>query len=64
MEGKLTEQWRKDHPDVEPADQFLKRILAERRAKWEESVGAASSSASPGFGDNGTIDGISDKGSR
>jgi len=35
VEGKLTEQWRKDHPVVEPADQLLKRILAERRAKWE-----------------------------
>jgi type I restriction enzyme S subunit len=35
VEGKLTEQWRKDHPDVEPADQLLKRILAERRTKWE-----------------------------
>jgi len=35
VEGKLTEQWRKDHPAVEPADQLLKRILAERRAKWE-----------------------------
>jgi type I restriction enzyme S subunit len=35
VEGKLTEQWRKDHPDVEPANQLLKRILAERRAKWE-----------------------------
>ncbi|MBK5273936.1 MAG: restriction endonuclease subunit S [Desulfuromonadales bacterium] len=35
VEGKLTEQWRKDHPDVEPADQLLKRILAERRDKWE-----------------------------
>ncbi|MDA8431276.1 MAG: restriction endonuclease subunit S [Geobacteraceae bacterium] len=58
VEGKLTEQWRKDHPDVEPADQLLKRILAERRAKWEESVGAKVGakqgvSASPGFGDVG-----------
>jgi type I restriction enzyme S subunit len=35
VEGKLTERWRKDHPEVEPADQLLKRILAERRAKWE-----------------------------
>lgn len=35
VEGKLTEQWRKGHPEVEPADQHLKRILAERRAKWE-----------------------------
>jgi type I restriction enzyme S subunit len=51
VEGKLTEQWRKDHPNVEPADQLLKRILAERRAKWEESVGAKQgTSASPGFG--------------
>lgn len=35
VEGGLTEQWRKDHPDIEPADQLLKRILAEHRAKWE-----------------------------
>lgn len=35
VEGKLTEKWRKEHPDVEPAEQLLKRILAERRAKWE-----------------------------
>lgn len=35
VESKLTEQWRKEHPDVEPAEQLLKRILAERRAKWE-----------------------------
>lgn len=37
VEGKLTEQWRKEHPDVEPADKLLKRILAERRQKWEEA---------------------------
>lgn len=36
VEGKLTEQWRKEHPDVEPASELLKRILAERRQKWEE----------------------------
>lgn len=36
VEGKLTEQWRKEHPDVEPASELLKRILAERRKKWEE----------------------------
>lgn len=35
VEGKLTEQWRNDHHDVEPADQLLKRILVERRSKWE-----------------------------
>jgi type I restriction enzyme S subunit len=34
VEGKLTEEWRKAHPDVEPASELLKRILAERRAKW------------------------------
>lgn len=35
VEGKLTEKWREEHPNVEPANQLLKRILAERRAKWE-----------------------------
>ena len=35
VEGKLTEEWRKAHPDVEPASELLKRILAERRAKWK-----------------------------
>lgn len=34
LEGKLTEDWRKQHPDVEPASKLLERILAERRAKW------------------------------
>jgi type I restriction enzyme S subunit len=33
VEGKLTEEWRKKHPDVEPADKLLERILAERRKK-------------------------------
>jgi type I restriction enzyme S subunit len=36
VEGKLTEEWRKEHPDVEPASELLKRILTERRKKWEE----------------------------
>ncbi len=36
VEGKLTEEWRKEHPDVEPASELLKRILAERRTKWDE----------------------------
>lgn len=35
VEGKLTEDWRKQHPDVEPASTLLERILAERRAKWK-----------------------------
>ncbi|HEY2920620.1 MAG TPA: restriction endonuclease subunit S [Candidatus Binatia bacterium] len=34
VEGKLTEEWRKAHPEVEPASEVLKRILAERRTKW------------------------------
>jgi type I restriction enzyme S subunit len=33
-EGKLTEDWRKRHPNVEPANKLLERILAARRAKW------------------------------
>ncbi|MHB8858645.1 MAG: restriction endonuclease subunit S [Thermoleophilia bacterium] len=37
VEGKLTEEWRKQHPDVEPASELLKRILAEGRRKWEEA---------------------------
>ena len=37
VEGKLTEEWRKQHPDVEPASKLLDRILAERRKKWEEA---------------------------
>ena len=34
VEGKLTEEWRKAHPDVEPASKLLERILIERRARW------------------------------
>lgn len=33
-EGKLTEDWRKQYPNVEPASKLLDRILAERRARW------------------------------
>lgn len=35
VEGKLTEAWRAENPDIEPASEFLKRILDERRHKWE-----------------------------
>jgi type I restriction enzyme S subunit len=35
VEGKLVEQWRKEHPGVEPASELLKRILTERKKKWE-----------------------------
>jgi len=37
VEGKLTEEWRKSNPDVEPADKLLERILVECRKKWEEA---------------------------
>jgi type I restriction enzyme S subunit len=33
VEGKLTEDWRKQHPNVEPASKLLERILVARRAK-------------------------------
>ncbi len=36
VEGKLTEDWRAAHPDVEPGSALLHRILAERRTHWEE----------------------------
>jgi type I restriction enzyme, S subunit len=35
VEGRLTEEWREQHPDTEPASELLTRILAERRSKWE-----------------------------
>jgi type I restriction enzyme S subunit len=36
VEGMLTAEWRKQHPQVEPASELLKRILVERRRLWEE----------------------------
>jgi type I restriction enzyme, S subunit len=36
VEGALTAEWRMLHPDVEPATELLKRILNERRRRWEE----------------------------
>jgi type I restriction enzyme, S subunit len=36
VEGKLTAEWRAQHPDTEPASKLLDRILKERRRKWEE----------------------------
>lgn len=36
VDGKLTEDWRNQHPDVEPATKLLERILAERRAKSKD----------------------------
>jgi len=34
--GRLTEDWRREHPDVEPASELLKRILEERIRRYEE----------------------------
>jgi type I restriction enzyme, S subunit len=36
VEGALTAEWRKQHPQTEPASELLKRILAGRRRLWEE----------------------------
>lgn len=35
IEGRLTEQWRKRNPPEETGEALLKRILAERRKRWE-----------------------------
>jgi type I restriction enzyme, S subunit len=37
VDGTLTAEWRAQHPPIEPATELLKRILAERRLRWEES---------------------------
>lgn len=36
VEGRLTEQWRKRNPPEETGEALLKRILAERRKRWEK----------------------------
>jgi type I restriction enzyme S subunit len=36
VEGRLTEAWREENPDVEPASELLERILKERRERWEK----------------------------
>ncbi len=36
VEGKLTEDWRAQHPDTEPASVLLERILTDRHRKWEQ----------------------------
>lgn len=36
VEGTLTADWRKQHANTEPASELLKRVLAERRRRWEE----------------------------
>ncbi|WP_423925371.1 restriction endonuclease subunit S [Candidatus Palauibacter sp.] len=36
VEGRLTELWRHENPPVESGEELLRRILAERRKRWEE----------------------------
>lgn len=36
IQGKLTEDWRKDHPNLEPASELLKRIKAEKEKLIKE----------------------------
>ncbi|GDX94555.1 hypothetical protein LBMAG47_02180 [Planctomycetia bacterium] len=36
VEGRLTEEWRKEHPQTEDGPILLDRILRERREKWEK----------------------------
>ena len=36
VEGRLTEDWRAQNPDTEPASVLRKRILIERRNQWEK----------------------------
>jgi type I restriction enzyme S subunit len=35
VEGKLTEDWRAQHPSTEPASVLLERILTDRHRQWE-----------------------------
>ncbi len=35
VEGRLTAEWREQHPATEPGATLLERILAERRKRWE-----------------------------
>jgi type I restriction enzyme S subunit len=37
VEGRLTEEWRRAHQEVEPAEKLLARISKERRCFWENS---------------------------
>ena len=36
VEGRLTEEWRKEHPQAEDGGMLLDRILRERKEKWEK----------------------------
>ena len=47
VEGRLTVEWRAAHPEVEPAEKLLERILAERRKRWKERL-SSEGNGSPG----------------
>ena len=36
VEGKMTEEWRRNNPPNEMGEELLRRILVERRNRWEE----------------------------
>jgi type I restriction enzyme S subunit len=36
VEGRLTEEWRKEHPQTEDGQMLLDRILRERQERWEK----------------------------
>jgi type I restriction enzyme, S subunit len=50
--GDLTAAWREKNPDVEPAEELLKRIRAERRRRWEEAELAKMRAKGKGPGDD------------
>ena len=35
VKGRLSERWRREHPPEETGEELLRRILAERRRRWE-----------------------------
>ena len=41
VEGRLTERWRSENPQEETGEDLLRRILVERRKRWEEEQLAA-----------------------
>ncbi len=41
VDGRLTERWRSDNPPDETGEELLRRILRERRKRWEEEQLAA-----------------------
>lgn len=54
VHGRLTAEWRAQHPATEPASKLLDRILAERRKRWEADKAAkfsAAAKAPPGWRD-------------